>query len=178
MSMMETMLLPGAILLPFCRPTTVVKESLIRYPLFGRIMRELGPITVGRKSPRDDLKEVLEKGTAALGLGTSVVLFPQATRSTYFAPADFNSLGAKLAKRSGAPLIPVALKTDFQGVSRIRAMRDLGPLDRSQTIHFAFGPPMPVQSNGREEHEKTVAFITERLRAWGTEIRGDATAVE
>ncbi|MDI6775542.1 MAG: lysophospholipid acyltransferase family protein [Verrucomicrobiota bacterium] len=178
MSMMETMLLPGAIILPFRSLTTVVKESLTRYPLFGRIMRDLDPITVGRRTPREDLRAVLEKGTRSLQRGVSVILFPQSTRAAYFAPAEFNSLGAKLAKRAGAPLIPVALKTDFQGVGRIRAIRDFGPLDRSKPIYFKFGPPLRVQGDGHETHEQVVAFIADQLREWGVEIRGDAKKVE
>lgn len=178
MSMMETMLLPGAIILPFRSLTTVVKESLTRYPLFGRIMRDLDPITVGRRNPREDLREVLEKGEKALRAGMSVILFPQSTRAPYFAPAAFNSMGVKLARRAGVPVIPVALRTDFQGVSRIRWMRDFGPLDRKKPIHFKFGPPLRVEGNGRETHEQVLAFLATQLREWGVEIRDGREAGE
>ncbi len=173
MSMMETMLLPGAILLPFVRLTTVIKESLLRYPLFGPIMRYVGGITVGRTQPRDDLQHVLEQGVRALREGTSVLLFPQSTRTRHFAPSDFNSLGVKLARRAGIPLVPVALKTDFQGINRIRWIRDLGPLDRRQTIHFQFGAPMAIEGTGRKQHEHIVGWIAAQLRAWGVDVRGD-----
>ena len=118
MSQTETMLLPGAIILPFQKVTTVVKESLLTYPVFGRVMTALDPIAVTRRNPREDLKHVLKKGAEELGRGISVVLFPQSTRSVTFDPTTFNSLGVKLAGRAGVPIVPVALRTDFRGIGR------------------------------------------------------------
>jgi 1-acyl-sn-glycerol-3-phosphate acyltransferase len=170
MSMMETMLLPGGILLPSTPVTTVVKESLLHYPIFGRIMRHLDPITVTRRNPREDLKQVLDKGTAALQSGLSVVLFPQSTRTHWFAPADFNSIAVKLARKANVPVVPVALRTDFQDIGR-GPFRDMGPLHRSRPIRFAFGPPLPPGGHPKEIHEKVVKFIANRLESWGVEVR-------
>lgn len=50
MSMLDTFLLPGLIL-PFHRVTFVVKESLLRYPVFGAVMRAVRPIALARKNP-------------------------------------------------------------------------------------------------------------------------------
>lgn len=163
MSIIETLLLP-LILLQFADVTTVVKSSLLDYPLFGRILRVLKPISVERKNPRDDLKTVLKEGEEALKRGVSVVLFPQSTRSVRFDPAAFNSLGMKLAKRADVPLVPVAVKTDFQGIGRV--FRDLGPFDRGKMLHFRIGSPLRIAGNGRAEHAAVVRFIEESLAAW------------
>jgi 1-acyl-sn-glycerol-3-phosphate acyltransferase len=148
----------------------VVKDSLLDYPLFGRILKDLNPITVTRRHPKEDFRQVLEKGTQEIERGLSVIVFPQSTRTPYFAPADFNSLGVKLARRAGVRVIPVALRTDFQSVGRI--FRDFGHLDRKRPIHFKFGAPIPVEGNGRQAHERATEFITTQLREWGVEIRG------
>ena len=168
MSMMETMLLPGAIILAFHDVTTVVKESLLSYPAFGKIMRALKPIVVARKDPRKDLRTVLEEGKRSLQNGTSVLLFPQSTRTPHFDPAQFNSLGAKLAARAGVPLVPVALKTDFQGVGRL--LRDVGPLHRDRPIRFAFGTPIPPDRHPKHIHQASLDFITGQLRDWGVHV--------
>lgn len=165
MSMTETFLLP-TFLLPFSMFTWVVKESLLHYPVFGATMRAMNPITVSRKDPREDLKQVMTQGLEILTKKEiSLLIFPQATREAAFRPALFNTLGVKLARKAGVPVVPIALKTDFQGVGRV--IRDFGPVDRSKTLHFRFGAPMEVEGTGREQHQATIDFIAESLREWG-----------
>lgn len=163
MSTVETMVFP-CLIAPFRPATFVVKESLERLPIFGPIMRSREPITVRRRNPREDMQKVLEDGAARLAAGTSVILFPQSTRSIVFQPEKFNSLGAKLARRAGVPVVPVAVKTDLWAPGRL--IRDFGPLRRHEPIHIRFGPPLPITGNGREEHQTVVSFIAENLARW------------
>ena len=168
MSMLETMLLPGAIILPLHRVAVIVKQSLLTYPFFGKIMRHVEHISVGRENAREDLRHVLTMGEENLRNGLSVLIFPQATRNAVFCPREFNSLGVKLAERADVPVVPVALKTDFQGVGKI--IRDFGPIDRTKTAYFKFGEPMLVRKNNKEIHEKIVRFIIENLQKWGGKV--------
>ena len=166
MSTLDTYVLP-LLALGVGHAVVVVKESLLRYPLFGVVMRAVGPISVGRKNPREDLKHVLERGRECLEHGDSVVLFPQATRSVCFTPDSLNSLGAKLAARAGVPVMAVALKTDFQGTGRV--FRDFGPIDRGKPIRIRFGAPIQANGDSRAMHEATVRFIGDTLREFGGE---------
>lgn len=164
MSLLETFTIPAAVL-PFQHMTFVVKDSLLRVPLFRDVMAGVRPISVKRENPREDFKTLMEEGPVVLNEGRSIVVFPQATRSAVFKPAQFNTLGAKLAKKAGVPLVPLALKTDFHGLGKI--VRDFGPVDHGKTVHFAFGPPITVSGNGREAHEASVDFIAETFAGWG-----------
>ncbi len=164
MSLLETFTIP-AVVLPFQHMTFVVKDSLLKVPLFRDVMAGVRPISVKRENPREDFKTLMDEGPSVLAEGRSIVVFPQATRSTVFKPAQFNTLGAKLAKKAGVPLLPMALKTDFHGLGRI--VRDFGPVDHGKTVHFAFGPPLEVTGNGREAHEASVDFIAETFAGWG-----------
>jgi 1-acyl-sn-glycerol-3-phosphate acyltransferase len=170
MSLLETFAIP-AIVLPFQHMTFVVKESLTQMPLFKDVMAGVQPISVGRKNPRDDLKTIMTEGQKVLKAGRSIVVFPQSTRSVTLKPAEFNSIGAKLAKRAGVPLLPLALKTDFHGLGKL--IKDFGPVDRSKTVHFSFGPAMDVSGNGRTEHEACIEFISEKLQSWGGCVEND-----
>ena len=167
MSVLETLLLPVQALL-HGRLTFVVKESLLRYPVFSSIMRAVNPVSVARANPREDLKVVLIEGQRRLESGLSVVIFPQATRSAVFNPAEFNSLGAKLAKRAGVPVVPVAVKTDF--ARNGKWMKDFGRVDRSLPLHFRYGAPLTVGAREREAHEAVVRFITANLKEWGGHV--------
>jgi len=163
MSMIDTFIIPS-ILLSFNKLTFVAKEELLDFPILGSIMKAIKPITVSRKSPREDLFKVLSEGEEYIKMGYSVVIFPQATRSAVFNPAFFNSLGVKLARRAGVPVIPVALKTDFQGNGRL--IKDMGPVDPDKTIFVEFGKPLEVKGNGSETHRIIVEFIVNNLKKW------------
>jgi 1-acyl-sn-glycerol-3-phosphate acyltransferase len=168
MSALETFVLP-CIIQPLKPVTFVVKRSLIDTPVFKHLMRSRDPITVGRTNPREDLKAVLDEGPKKLQAGTSIVIFPQSTRSVVFKPEEFNTLGVKLASRNGVPVVPFALKTDAWGIGR--NLKDFGPVDRKKKVHFTFGEPMKVEGRGTREHEQIIRFIQEKLEQWGKEER-------
>lgn len=163
MSSLETFLLPG-IMLPRKDVAFIVKESLVNYPVFGTVIRNVKHITVSRVNPKDDLKAVMEKGLEYLSSGVSVVVFPQATRNTVFIPEEFNSIGIKLAKKAAAPVVPLALKTDFWGNGKI--LKEFGPINPANEVHFRFGPPIYIQGNGKAEHASIIEFIQKALQEW------------
>lgn len=163
MSTLETMILP-CIIAPHREVTFVVKESLVTHPLFGDVMRSRNPIVVGRTDPRKDLEAVMNGGMELLSKGISIIIFPQSTRSLDFKPEEFNSLGVKLAKKAGVPVVPIAIKTDFWGNGKV--VKELGPLDSSKTIHFRFGEPLNITGSGKEENQKIISFILESLEEW------------
>jgi len=167
MSLVDTMILP-CILLAFKPIAFVVKDGLLTYPVLGWIIRAVHPIAVTRRSPREDLKTVLTQGQALLAKGKSVVIFPQATRNDTFDPVSFNSLGIKLARRAGVPVVPIALKTDFQKNGKI--IKDLGPVDPRKTLYLKIGKPMVVEGGGQITHQKVVEFISQSLKAWGATV--------
>jgi 1-acyl-sn-glycerol-3-phosphate acyltransferase len=165
MSTLETFVLP-ALLIPRCENLTfVVKRSLVEYPFFKHVMLSRNPVVVDRVNPRDDLKAVMEQGAERLAAGYSIVIFPQHTRSVDFDPGQFNSIGIKLAARTGAPVVPVALQT--WAWSPGKHLKDYGPIIPSRPIHFAFGAPLTVTGKGNDEHQHVVSFIQEHLQRWG-----------
>lgn len=167
MSMMETLLLPG-IVQPLKPVTFVVKQSLLTYPVFKHVMRARDPVAVSRTNPRQDLKTVMEEGEKRLQKGISVIVFPQTTRSNTFDPEQMSSIGVKLAKKCGVPIIPLALKTDAWQNGRY--VKDFGVIEASRQASFAFGEPISVVGKGAEEHRAINAFIAEKLDSW-TEVK-------
>ncbi len=163
MSTFETLALP-AIILPFKNMAFVIKEELLRYPLFKHAMIAAKNITVGRKNPREDLRAVIEGGLERLKMGISIVIFPQTTRYTDFQPEKFNTIGIKLAKRANVPVIPLALKTDAWGIGKY--IKDLGRIDPSKKVYFAFGEPLWIKGSGSEEHQIIIEFIQNKLVQW------------
>ena len=163
MSTLEAFFLPGTIL-PFCEMAFVIKESILKYPIVGPLNSSIGSIAVSRTSPREDLRAVMEQGVEHLAAGTSVVIFPQTTRSASFNPDDCSTLGVKLARRAGVPVIPLALKTDIWANGSI--IKDVGPVNPNADLHVHFGAPLSVEGNGREQHAAVIAFISQHLTEW------------
>jgi len=163
MSVLETVLLP-VILQPVRPVTFIVKESLLTYPIFSHIMRSRDPIAVTRTNPRQDLKAVIEGGTDRLGRGISIIVFPQTTRTVAFDPAQFSTIGVKLAARAKVPIVPLAVRTDAW--SNGNRLKDFGPIDPKKPVHFSFGEPIQVEGRGTEEHQAVIQFVEEQLQKW------------
>ncbi|RME67325.1 MAG: 1-acyl-sn-glycerol-3-phosphate acyltransferase [Verrucomicrobia bacterium] len=168
MSTLETFVLPS-ILRPRGPVTFIVKRELVEMPVFKHVMISRNPVVVGRENPREDLRAMMDGGLERLRAGVSIIVFPQRTRAPWFAPDEFNSVGVKLARRAGVPVVPVALRSDLWGIGKV--VKDFGPIRPQLPVRFRFGQPMAVSGNGREEHETIVAFIVDNLRAWGVPIR-------
>ena len=163
MSTLENMIFPG-IIAEDRWVTFVVKSSLVKHPVFGPVMRSRNPIVLSRSNPREDLQIVMSQGLELLQKGCSVMIFPESTRTSEFIPAEFNSIGIKLARRANVPVLPVAIKTDFWKNGRL--IKDLGPIYRKKPIHMTFGEPLRIHGNGKEEHARIVGFISSELARW------------
>ena len=168
MSMLETTILP-AIVPPLKEATFVVKESLLTYPVFGHVMKAFNPIPVTRANVRHDFKLMMEGGLERLQAGISLIIFPQTTRTLHFDPAEFNSIGVKLAKRANVPLVPLALISDAWQNGRM--LKDFGKLDASREVKLCFGKPLRVNGRGDEEHQQVIDLIQQfLLKERGAEI--------
>ena len=166
MSTLETMIFPG-IIQPLTNVTFVVKDALIKHWAFRDVMLSRNPIVLSRSNPREDFRIVMEQGQDRLKRGSSVIIFPQSTRRTEFRPSEFNSLGTKLALKTGVQVIPVAIKTDFWGFGK--HSKYLGPIARSKPVQIAFGEPITVTGTGKEEHQKIIEFIAAHLAIWNND---------
>lgn len=163
MSALETQILPS--ILHAAAPCTfVVKPSLLRLPVFGPVLRAFDPIVVTRADPRDDLRRVVDGGTARLRNGVSVIVFPQGHRSPEFRRRDFNSIGMRLARAAGVPMIPIALETATWAQGRL--ISEVGWIEPALPVRFAIGPPVPVDGNGVEAHRRVVDYVEAHLEEW------------
>ena len=167
MSTLETFVLPSLIMPHIFDLTYVIKRSLTDYPVFGHIVNTRDPVVVDRLNPRDDLRVVMEEGAKRLEQGRSLIIFPQHTRTVDFDPRQFNSIAIKLAQKTGAIVVPLALLTWAWSSGKL--IKDFGPILPARTIHFAFGEPMEVTGKGQEQQQRIVDFIEEHLRIWRSE---------
>jgi len=86
----------------------LAKEELFRIPLFGLAMRRSGYIAVDRS---DRKKAIQSMAIAAkrISEGTSVIVFPEGTRSPDGCLLPFKKGGFMLAMEAKVPIVPVAI---------------------------------------------------------------------
>jgi 1-acyl-sn-glycerol-3-phosphate acyltransferase len=86
----------------------IAKKELFDIPIFGSSMRRGGYIPLDRSAGRKALKS-MENAAAVIRQGSSVVMFPEGTRSRDGQLLPFKRGGFMLAVRAGVPVIPVTI---------------------------------------------------------------------
>ncbi len=169
MSTIETILLPTVLSVygPF---SYVAKASLAHLPFLERAAAHTGMVPIGRKSPREDLVNMLKVGTERIQRGDSFLIFPQGSREHVFSRKLYSSIGAKLAERAGCPVVPIVVDTRAQprrdaGLLK-SVFKDFGPVDTGFDIRVSCGPVVPC-GKAKAMHEAAFDWMAGKLEEWG-----------
>jgi 1-acyl-sn-glycerol-3-phosphate acyltransferase len=131
----------------------LAKEELFRIPLFGGAMRRAGYIPLDRSDGRRALKS-MEAAAARIKNGTSVVIFPEGTRTHDGSLLPFKRGGFLLAGKARVPIVPFTINGSMAINPRNRL--ELYP----GTLSVSFGKPIqPAEAGGSQRGE-----LLERVR--------------
>ena len=86
----------------------IVKLEIRKMPIFGYALERMGHIYVNRKN-RNAAAASLEKAARKIKGGTSVIIFPEGTRSKNGHLLRFRRGGGIIALKSGVPILPVTI---------------------------------------------------------------------
>ncbi len=84
----------------------ISKKEVYKMPIFGMVLYMHGDIAIERGSS-DGLKKMIRQSVARLSRGTSVIIFPEGTRSRTGRINRFKPGAFSLAKSAGVDLLPV-----------------------------------------------------------------------
>lgn len=87
----------------------LAKAELFRIPLFGASMRGAGYISIDR-SDRKSAFQSLARAAHLIRNGTSVMIFPEGTRSLNGELLPFKKGGFVMAVDAGVPIVPLVIK--------------------------------------------------------------------
>ena len=129
----------------------VAKESLGRIPFLGWHLRRAGHLLVDRKNPGPD---IVQKMRRLVNESSSLIVFPEGTRSTDGTVARFKKGPFLVAADAALPVVPVSIANSRHVMKKGRLM--VCPGEVTLTIH----PPVPTGNVRRDE----VISFAERIR--------------
>lgn len=157
--------IPLMYVLPGINFKWVAKQAVYRWPLFGVVMLLHGDITIEEGSVRK-ARSFIAKGRERLARGTSVIIFPEGTRSRDGEIHNFKEGAFLLAREADVEILPCVIN----GVKNFI----VGWRVQKATFEISILPPVPasgVETESVREVMKKVRTLTmdelARLRRTG-----------
>jgi len=92
-------------------PVYVLKKELLRIPIFGRYLTNMGMIAIDRSAKASAMKDLIRASNHALMNGRAVIIFPEGTRIPVDEKGVYHPGVAAIYSQSQAPVVPVALNS-------------------------------------------------------------------
>jgi 1-acyl-sn-glycerol-3-phosphate acyltransferase len=125
----------------------LAKKELFGVPIWGPAMRRAGNIPIDRSHGRQALKS-LDEAARKIAAGTSVIIFPEGTRSKNGNLQEFKAGAMLLALKSGVPLVPVAILGTYEILPKGRLLMNPG------TVQIRVGSPIETKNyRTKDKHE-------------------------
>ncbi|MDR2724329.1 MAG: 1-acyl-sn-glycerol-3-phosphate acyltransferase [Holosporaceae bacterium] len=139
----------------FKEPIFLLKEELLRIPIFGALAKKAGAIAIDRNNGVKSLKEIVEQVKVSISQRHPVIIFPEGTRMAF---GEFSNLKRGIAliyRKTGCPVVPV-----IHNSGRFWPRRRF--IKRSGTIVVKFlDPIMPGLTNDEFMNKLNCIFSTE-----------------
>lgn len=141
----------------------IAKKELFRIPLFGQAMHKVGYIPIDRSHGRQAMKS-LEEAARRIAAGSSVLIFPEGTRSADGRLQEFKTGAVLLAIKAGVPIVPLGFNGSFEVMPKGKFLASSGE------ITIRIGLPIPTghyktgdkQNLGRELQAAVEKLLDER----------------
>ena len=129
----------------------VAKKELLYIPVFGQVMWASGHIIVNRAKHERAVAE-LTKAAAKIQNGTSILVFPEGTRSPAHRLGEFKKGGFMLALAAQVPVIPLS----------IAGTHPMMPKDRftftKSDVAIVVGDPIPAAGRTEADRDRLMAL--------------------
>jgi len=142
----------------------LAKRNLFRLPILGWSMAAAGFVPVDRGARRRGTATV-DAALKRLGRGSSLIVFPEETRTRTGELLPFKEGAALLAIRSGRPILPVGIGGTF------RIQRRGGFTITPSEVAISVGEPIPVTGRSTRERGEVTEQLRERVAALREEAR-------
>lgn len=136
----ETFFFPGQ----FFELAIILKRELLRIPFFGWALASTRPIAINRNKTTTAMEQIMTLGTKCLNEGRWVLVFPEGTRVAPRTTGKYRLGGARLAVKTGHPVLPIAHNAGHFWPRR-KFLKHPG------TIRVVIGPLIETKGRSAEE---------------------------
>jgi 1-acyl-sn-glycerol-3-phosphate acyltransferase len=136
----------------------IAKRELFVVPFFGFVMKSLGCVSIDRRRGAASHRSLHEAATRVRG-GSSIVVFPEGTRSLGDRVKQFKNGPFHLVQAARAPIIPIGIR----GSADLMSRRSVGI--RSGVINVRIGSPIAVAGDGGVRERTALASSVRRAIA-------------
>ncbi len=147
----------------------LAKAELFKIPIFGRGMRGAGYISIDRSDRRSAFKS-LKRAAESIRNGTSVLVFPEGTRSTDGHLLPFKKGGFVLAVDAAVPVVPIIIK----GTHAIMQKGDM--LIRRRPVQVQVLSPIDASEFNRKNKDQLIERVRSAMSAALPAYTGEADA--
>ncbi len=142
----------------------VAKRELFRIPLLGRAMLAVGHVPIDRAARKSAFAAYDEAARRIRG-GTSVLVFPEGTRSRTGELLPFKNAPFGLAIAAQVPVVPIYLHHTFEilpkGAWRLRP----------RPIRLLVGPPIATQGRSPDDRDRLREEVRAAMVALQSKVR-------
>jgi 1-acyl-sn-glycerol-3-phosphate acyltransferase len=147
----------------------IVKEELMKIPVFAGGMRTIGCVAVSRGRDRADYS-VLDAVAKDVASGKNILIFPEGTRAPDDAFLPFKKGGVILAIKAGVPILPVAVS----GTGRVVPARVLRVLKGDLLLRV--GAPIRTDELTLDDRDMLLETVRTQIESmyvpgYGDEVR-------
>ncbi len=143
----------------------IAKKELFAIPVFGPAMRLAGFIPIDRSRGRQAMQSLIE-AAEKIRSGTSVIIFPEGTRSRDGRLRQFKTGAVLLAIKAGVDIVPLG----FIGTHDVLPKGHL--LARSGNVTIRIGAPVSTRDYTPRQKKELAALLHDRVAAL---LDGDTT---
>ncbi len=134
----------------------LAKIELFSIPLFGIALARAGSLPVDRRNRQSSMKSI-DRAARAVRAGSSIIIFPEGTRSTSGEMLPFKKGGFVLAIRSGQPLVPVSISGAGTVLPRGWGRIHPGP------IKVVIGRPIATDTYKTKNKDELMSLLREMI---------------
>ncbi|MEJ2364254.1 MAG: lysophospholipid acyltransferase family protein [Deltaproteobacteria bacterium] len=135
----------------------LAKKELFRIPILGAAMKGAGYIPIDRSNRKEAFRSI-DLAATRVREGTSVVIFPEGTRSLDGKLQSFKKGGFYLAIKSKRPIVPVSISGAFSILPK------KGFRVRPQLVKVYVGEPVPTKDITPENRNWLISEIRRRIQ--------------
>jgi 1-acyl-sn-glycerol-3-phosphate acyltransferase len=142
-----------------CLPVSfrfVLKQELMRIPVFGSAIKSAGHVAVDRTDHRKAVKS-MDEAAEKMKRGASMLIFPEGTRSEDGRLQPFKNGGFRLALKAGVDVVPVAIINSRHIVPKGSLRINKG------TFGLSIGKPIPVRDYSKKDVDKLMQRVRDAI---------------